>query len=334
MTDLATPTSDPTRFLGTGSLPRLDPSIRIGLRLADRPLVAPGQPVEPGQPLVGRFRDQEAIAIPTSAAVVGMRPGDTLDQIPIPPEERRGRTDGAAGHGAAAVRSPVSGFIEHVTAGRGDVRAQGVGIVGAVAWGRPTAGRVVIAADGPSSEVRTTTIDVGAAGAVLVVGARIDVEAISRARAIGVAAIIAGGVAGRDLRQLDSSELRQQAALHSAAPFAFLALGGFGRAAIPGHLWDLLVAADGRTAGVVADDQLLVVGGDPAPLLEAAARPPGTVRVADGRYRDREGRIVGLAGPRRWPSGQYAPGGFVELDDPHVGRERVCLPMSALERLA
>ncbi len=118
-------------------------------------------------------------------------------------------------------------------------------------WGRPTVGRVMVAVDAPDAEIQTSRIDVSAAGAILVVGSRIDIEALSRARAIGAAGVITGGVASRDLRQLVSSEARQQAALHAAAPFGLVALGGYGRAPIPDHLWDLLVAADGRQAGLL-----------------------------------------------------------------------------------
>ena len=77
---------------------------------------------------------------------------------------------------------------------------------------------------------------------------------------------------------------------------------------IPRHLWDLLVAAEGRPAGILADSRTLIIDGDPAPLLEAVSRPPGTVRVISGEHRDHEGRLVGLSGPRRWPGGSYAPG--------------------------
>ena len=58
-----------------------------------------------------------------------------------------------------------------------------------------------------------------------------------------------------------------------------------------------------------------------------------TVRVTCGESRDREGTLVGLAGPRRWPGGIYAPGGFVEVATADGARERICVPLSTLERL-
>lgn len=340
------------RFVPPASRPESGRLLRIPMHLADRPLVVPGQPVELGQPIIEHFRDQEAIEVESSAAVIGIPPGAVLDNVPAGTSGRLGRRssettyrtrvcehgrDGitrlVAGSGEVVVTAPASGVIEAVTPARVDLRASGLAVDARIGWGRPTVGRLLVAVDGPGAEIQTSRIDVSAAGAILVVGARIDIEALSRARAIGAAGVITGGVASRDMRQLVSSEARQQAALHAAAPFGLVALAGYGRAPIPGHLWDLLVAADGRQIGLLPASRTLVVDGDPGPLLEAASRPAGTVRVVRGAHRDHEGRLVGLSGPRRWPGGSYAPGGFVELRGPGGDVERHCVPLTILERL-
>ncbi|CAN5557255.1 hypothetical protein BH24CHL9_BH24CHL9_07410 [soil metagenome] len=343
---------DPCRFVVTGSQPQQQPLLSIPLRLSDRPLVVQDQRVEQGQPIVERFREQDVVEVPNSAAIISLRPGDILERLPARARGRRGQRppesalgarliehgrDGisrlAAGRVEDIVVAPAAGVLESLTPGRLDLRVDGLGIEGRVGWGRAATGRIVIAVPGPDAEVRASAIDVAAAGAILVVGARIDVEAVSRARAIGVAAIVTGGILGRDLRQLDESESRQQAALHAAAPFGLVALGGYGRAAIPVHIWDLLVAAAGRGAGILPSSRWLVSDVDPAPLLDAMHRPPGTVRVAAGAHRETEGRLVGLAGQRRWPGGIYAPGAFVEVAAEGGRTERLCLPLWALERL-
>lgn len=343
---------DPCRFVPPAMHPELGRSLRLSLHLADRPLVMPGQRVERGQPLIERFREQEAVEIPTTAGLLGLRPGDILDDVPVPASGRLGRKavaesyrtrvcehgrDGitrlAAGRHGVHIHAPAAGVVEAVTPGRIDLRVDGLSVDARVGWGRPAWGRIVLAVQRPDEELQTSRIDVAAAGAILVVGARTDIEAMSRARAIGAAAVIAGGVASRDLRQLTMSEARQQAALHAAAPFALLALGGYGRAPIPHHLWDLLVAAEGREAGVLAEARTLVIEGDPGPLIEAATRPPGSVRVVSGEHRDHEGRLVGLTGSRQWQGGLYAPGGFVEVRGEDGDPERHCVPLTTLERL-
>ncbi len=344
--------ADPGRFVPPAARPQTGRTLHIPLHLADRPLVVPGQPVELGQPLIEHFREQEIVEVESSAAVIGIPPGAVLDNVPAESSGRLGRRSDAptyrtrvcehgrdgitrlvAGSGEVVVSAPAGGVVEAVTPARLDLRAHGLAVDARIGWGRPTTGRIVVAVDARDAELQTSRIDVGAAGAILVVGARVDIEALSRARAIGAAAVITGGVASRDLRQLSSSEARQQAALHAAAPFGLIALGGYGRAPIPSHLWDLLVAADGRPAGLLPGSRTLIIDGDSAPLLEAVTRPPDTVRVVAGDHRDHEGLLVGLSGPRRWPDGGYAPGGFVELPGPDGRLERHCVPLTLLERL-
>jgi hypothetical protein len=344
--------SDPGRFVGPAAHPERGRLLRIPLGLADRPLVAAGQRVELGLPLIEHFREVELLELPSSPALIGLPPGASVEGVPIELPGRRGRAgasttrdarvcehgrDGvtrlAAGSGGVTVMAPASGVVESVSPARVDLRAEGLAIDARVGWGSPSFGRVIVAVDSRDAELQASRIDVGFAGAVLVVGARIDIEALSRARAIGVAAVIAGGVASRDLRQLSSSEARQRVALHAAAPFGLLAFGGYGRVPIPAHVWDLLVAADGRQAGLLPGTRTLVIDGDPMPLLGAGARAPDSVRIKSGVLRDREGRLVGLAGPRRWPGGAYAPGAFVELAEADGVVGRHCVPLTALERL-
>jgi len=343
---------DPGRFVGPAARAEAGRLLRLPLHLADRPMVTPGQRVELGQPLIEHFREVEMVEVASSAAVIGLPPGAILDNVPGEAAGRRGRQpaeasyrtrvcehgrDGvtrlAAGQAAVTIMAPATGVVEAVTPARLDLRAEGVAVDARVGWGRPTYGRIMVAVDDRDAELQASRIDVAAAGAILVVGSRIDVEALSRARAIGVAGVVVGGVASRDLRQLTMSEARQQAALHAAAPFGLVALGGYGRVPIPTHLWDLLVAADGRLAGLLPESDTLVIDGDPAPLLAAVSRPPNTVRVTSGAHRDHEGTLVGLSGPRRWPSGSYAPGGFVEVRAGDGSLERHCVPLTVLERL-
>jgi len=343
---------DPGRFAVPAAQPQQGRLLRLPMGLSDRPMVALGQRVALGQPIIEHFRDQELLEVPTSAALIRLHPGDILDNVPGPQTGRLGRKSAAtahrtrvcehgrdgttylvAGSNPVTLNAPAAGVIEAVTPGRLYLRADGLAVDARVGWGRPSWGRIVIAVERPDAEIQTSRIDVTAAGAILVVGTRIDVEAVSRARAIGAAAIISGGVASRDLRQLTSSEARQAAALHAAAPFGLLALGGYGRVPIPAHLWDLLVAADGRDAGILPASRTLIIDGDPGPLVEAASRPPGTVRVISGEHRDHEGVLVGLSGPRRWSGGSYAPGGFVELAGEDGRGERHCVPLAMLERL-
>ncbi len=116
--------------------------------------------------------------------------------------------------------SPIDGIAEEVTASHISLRASGIGLRGPVGWGQPVVGRVILAVASPDAELRSGAVDISAAGGILVAGARLDIEALTRARAIGVAGIICGGVVGRELQQLEESDVRQRAALHAITPFA------------------------------------------------------------------------------------------------------------------
>lgn len=340
-----------SRLLEPAPRPQVGPLLRMSLQLSDRPLVTAGERVGPGQPMAHRYRDQHLVEVATDAALLAVAPGQPVDQPlhsrtgrggqgQIRPGERArviahtrdGRTLLAVGRGDTALASPVTGTVQNVLPSRIDLRAEGLGLAGLVAWGRPVGGRLVMGVASPDAELRASAIDVAAAGAILVAGARLDIEALTRARAIGVAGVVCGGIVGRELRQIEISEMRQRAALHPAAPFALLALGGYGRRPIPAPVWELLSGVEGRAAGISVDDRLLLLEGDE---FDLATRPfsADAVLVAGGDHCGAEARLLGLAGPRRWPGGIYAPGAFVELASPGGLVERACLPASDLQRL-
>ena len=118
--------------------------------------------------------------------------------------------------------SPIDGVAEEVTAE--PHRAAGLGYrccaVRSAGGSRSSGRRRPRGRCHPDAELRSGAVDISAAGSILVAGARLDIEALTRARAIGVAGIICGGVVGRELQQLEESDVRQRAALHALTPFA------------------------------------------------------------------------------------------------------------------
>jgi hypothetical protein len=330
------------------------PLARLRLRPGDRALVIPGEPVLVGQPIVAQARDTELLELPVRGDMADLLPGAELDPAQLHASRGLGRQQLRPGDRAyllylgadrvarivlardpLLVTSPVEGVTEKVTAGFIELRASGVGLRGPVGWGQPVGGRVILAVTSPDAELRSGAVDVSAAGGILVAGARLDIEALTRARAIGVAGIICGGVVGRELQQLDESDRRQRASLHSVTPFAILALDGYGRRPMPMQAWDLMAAAaaDDRQVGILPDARLAVVGGDPS-TLALTAWPSDAVRVAAGDGAGRAGRLVGLAGPVRRAGGSYQPAGYVSLGataDAPAGRRLAAL--TDLERL-
>ena len=274
------------------------PLARLRLRPGDRSLrgtrrAGAGRPagVSPGT------RDG-ALEVPLRGDVGDLVPGAELDPAQLQASRTVGRPQPRPGDRAyllyvgadrvarvvlartpMLVPSPVDGIVEAVTASDVAVRVSGIGLRGPVGWGEPVVGRVILAVPTPDAELRSGAVNISAAGSILVAGARLDIEALTRARAIGVAGIICGGVVGRELQQLEESDRRQRASMHVMTPFAILALDGYGRRPIPTPAWDLLAAAaaDERQVGILPDARLAVVGGDAgdagAPVVAAGRRP-------------------------------------------------------------
>ena len=136
---------NPGRFVPPAARPQTGRLLRIPLHLADRPLVAPGQAVELGQPIIEHFREQEELQVESSAAVIGIPPGAVLDNVPdeggrrgkddrpthrtrVCEHGRDGVTRLAAGAAPVTVMAPASGIVEAVTPARLDLPAEGVAV--------------------------------------------------------------------------------------------------------------------------------------------------------------------------------------------------------------
>lgn len=344
--------TDPIRFVAPADHPMLAPLARMRLRPADRPLVRLGDAVISGQPLMEHCRETFLLEVPARGGLAELVPGDEVDLALLPQGGPIGRVharpddrarllftgpDGIArvalGRSPQVIVSPVDGEVEELEAGHLAIRSGGIGLAGRIAWGQPVQGRLLLGVTSPDAELRASAIDIAAAGSILVAGARLDIEALTRARAIGVAGIICGGLVGRELRQLEESDARQRAALHTTAPFAVVALDGYGRRIVPTHAWELLVAAAGRPVGLLPDSRLAVVGGDVGGL-DLPEHSPGEVRITSGEGVGRVARLVGLAGPVRRSGGMYLSSGFIEETGLDGTPRRRIVPLSDLERLA
>ncbi|HET7678147.1 MAG TPA: hypothetical protein VFK38_09890 [Candidatus Limnocylindrales bacterium] len=323
------------------------PACRFRLRPGDRPLVAAGDHVVLGEPLLERLRDAAAVERRLPLGLPEPSPGDTVEPDQVAPGGvRRGtRTEGpgrvlylapgrrllvAVGRHSDVFPAPFAGTVESVDRVALVLRADGTGLPGAFAAGAASSGRLVVAVERPDAELPASALDVASEGAILVAGARIDVEAISRARAMGVRGLVVGGVVGRDLKAFVASEARQRAGLHTGLPFGLLVLDGFGKRPIPGVLWRALLAAEGHQVAIVGDPALLVL----EPTAPLPAPEPETIRVAAGELAGREGRLLALLGRRRLPAGARQHAALVALAADGPGRPalRVALPLSDLER--
>ncbi len=299
--------------------------VTFPLAPGDRALVAAGESVVPGAPIIERVRDVKLVdaLVPDTAKP---SPGGHIADGELL-FEWRGRWRVAGGEVTEPIDSPIAGIVREVDAGtRIVVRATGQALRGIVALGGPTRGALHVAS-WVEGELRGGSVDVGLAGKVLVVGSRIDAETLTRARAMGVKGIIVAGLASKERRDYLASEARQRAALHRLPSFAVLVLEGAVRRPLAGPVMDILDALEGHDVAIVADPPMLIFD---EPELELPPPRPDHVRVRAGQLSGREGTWTGLVGPRRFSGGVHLEAGTVRFDDGSI----VAVPLGDIERFA
>lgn len=329
------------------------PRIRYWLGPADRALVTLGSRVQAGDPLIEQAREPVVAEARLPASLLPPEPGHTFDRrVPLVGKGRRSLRFDAPGRvlyttPAGVLRvvleraepvilhSPVDGSIVDLDGGSIVLRADGVGLPGLVAVGRSTWGTLSLAVEDPGQELSPSAIDVDAGGKIVVAGARIDVEALGRARAMGVRGFVTGGGVSRDVRGFDDSEVRQRAAAEAGAAFGMLVLDGYGKRPIPAAAWTTLQAAEGREVALVRDPPMLVVPADVAPWPSGEVEG-GRVRIVAGPNLGREGTMLAAAGRRFAGAGLEAPAAWVRLDAVDVDEPEptapVAVPLADLER--
>lgn len=281
----------------------------------DRPLVREGDTVAPGEPLaerssrghtsIIRVSDEEAASLepgehwprPTNGSEPGAvppgprehsRPGEALFAV-------GGRWRIAVPDRLEALDAPASGRVVAADAGHGiRLKLSGRALLGQTLLGDATRGQLEIAA-GPRAELRASAIDVARSGAILVAGAHVDAEALTRARATGVRGIVVGSLAAAVRRDLAAAESRRRASLHVHAPFGILVLDGTGRRPISGPANAVLTAAEGVDVALIGTPAALVIDDRAVTFPEP---PVDLVRVIGGPFAGREGRWIELAARR------------------------------------
>ena len=312
--------------LGLVSRRRLiDGPVEVTFDLApgDRPLVATGESVVPGAPIAEIVRDPRLLDR-VIAPGAEPRPGER-----VPEGELlfawRGRWRVAGAEISEPLDTPVAGIVRAVHPGTSIViHATGRAMRGIVTLGGPTRGRLHIAAGG-DRELRAAGLDVGLAGAIVVVGSRIDAETLTRARAMGVRGIIVGGLASKERRDFLASERRQRSALQRLPPYAVLVLEGAVRRPLATPLMQVLQALQGHEVAIVGDPPSLIFD---APEVVLPVPRPDLVRIRAGRLAGSEGTWIGVLGSRRFAGGVQLEAGAVRFEDGTV----VAVPLGDLER--
>lgn len=292
--------------------------------------VGVGDPVHAGDIVASGSALGAATVVP-GARQLGIPPGDLASarRVATGAEVERGTVLGRTGKRfARTVVAPIAGRLVHVTADgdfvlapvleRWAVRstidgevtrsdASGVTIEG-TAWcltglagyGPDAVGELTLAVDAPVDELSPTRIDVRLRGAILIGGARMAAEAITRAHACGAAGVVAGAAPAGGLRVVYGEDVTADGLPTRDDRPTVLCLIGFGTAALPNEVFRPLVALAGSRAAIhTASARLFVF----APADAVSGGEPPAIALADDhsgvRPLDAPGELAGVV---RFPS--------------------------------
>jgi hypothetical protein len=155
------------------------------------------------------------------------------------------------------VNAYVRGIVVEVLPDEGViVEARGALLQGIFGVGGETWGAIALAVDSPDAELTPVRLRPEHRGHVVVGGAFVTHDALMRARALGVAAIVVGGLDDVDLRRLLGRDLGVAITGSEDLGFTLVLTEGFGRIRMSDRAWALLGARAGRLASVSGATQI------------------------------------------------------------------------------
>ncbi|GIW73252.1 MAG: hypothetical protein KatS3mg102_2794 [Planctomycetota bacterium] len=261
-----------------------------------------GDPVRKGEPIArakaffGLLKTEVPSPIDGSVETISTVTGQVLLRTPPKPVQVRAFIDGTVLEvepGEGVVVETVATFI------------QGIFGVGRECWGR-----LAVLAPGPEAPLEPGAIRPEHRGALVVGGSLASYEAIARAREVGAAGVIAGGIHDEDLRRLLGYDLGVAITGEEEIGITVVVTEGFGEIAMAERTFRLLQERQGAQgslsgatqirAGVIRPEIILpYAGGDPAaePEEEAVLGEMGIgdpVRCIRRPYFGRIGRVKSL----------------------------------------
>jgi hypothetical protein len=178
------------------------------------------------------------------------------------------------------VRSTLDGTVTRSDANVVVVTGAAWSLAGVAAYGPDAFGEIALAVDGAGDELAPSRVDVRQRGRILVGGGRTGPEAISRAHACGVAAVVAGAVPAGGLRAIYGDGVGAHGKPTREDVPTVLCLLGFGNAPLPEQLWRPFVAFAGTRAAIhVRSSRLFVFA--PAAAAATDGAPPSLGLAAD-----------------------------------------------------
>jgi hypothetical protein len=230
---------------------------------------------------------------------------------------------------AEPILGHVRGEVSAVEADAIEIRIAGALVTGVGGYGGAVHGPLAVAVDDPLDELRAGAIDVGSSGRVLVGGSRASAEALTRARAMGVAGIVLAGILDKELRDFEATQSRRRELGGIGDDFALIVLEGYGKVGLDADLFAWFRRHDGHMASLFGGDaRLYVYEADPVPIRRTFPRAGDRVIAHRRPHAGVGGRLVRvLESLHATQAGIPARSGLVRFDD---GRSAI-VPLANLE---
>ena len=171
------------------------------------------------------------------------------------------------------VRSAIDGVVSRSDDAVVAVDGECWALQGIAGYGPDAMGDLAVAVDAPADPLSPLRLDVRLRDRILVGGARIAAEAITRAHACGVAGLVAGAAPAGGLRVVYGDDIDARGRQTFDDRPTVLCLLGFGAGPLPAEVWDPLVALAGERASIhTASARLFVLA--PAERIDAPGGVP------------------------------------------------------------
>ena len=178
------------------------------------------------------------------------------------------------------VRATLDGVVARSDDAVVEVEGEAWCLQGAAAFGPDAIGEITLGVDGPDVDLAPSRIDVRLAGRIIVGGARVSAEVITRAHACGVAGLVAGGVPPAGLRVVYGDTVTAAGSPSRDDRPTVLCLMGFGSAALPRAVFEPFAALGGARAAIhTASARLFVFS---SADIGRAETPPSDVLMGEG----------------------------------------------------
>ena len=178
------------------------------------------------------------------------------------------------------VRATLDGLVSRSDDAIVEIEGEAWCFQGAAAYGPDAVGELTIGVDGPNADLAPARIDVRLSGRIIVGGARVSAEVITRAHACGIAGLVAGGVPPAGLRVVYGDAVTASGSPTRDDRPTVLCLMGFGSAGLPPAVYEPFAALAGARAAIhTASARLFVFS--TADIGRAETPPPDIALTGD-----------------------------------------------------